>query len=79
MKEMTGPAMHKMRQRLVDAIEVFPDRREKYEERIAELDAELSKIHACIRCGRPLQGEESMARGYGPECAKKGSGDDDEE
>lgn len=63
--------MLKLKRRYQQAKVVFPDRADSYEEKIARLEDELRAIHACQRCGRPLKGEESLARGYGPECARK--------
>jgi hypothetical protein len=69
--KQSGPAMMKRKHRYQQAIVKFPERKAFYESQIALLEAELLKIKACLRCGRPLRGEESQNRGYGPECARK--------
>ena len=35
------------------------------------LAAQLLEKHACEDCGRPLETEESKARGVGPDCLEK--------
>jgi hypothetical protein len=70
-KEMTGPAMMRRKQRFEKCAVQFPDRADWYREQIVELELGLRAIKACHLCGRPLKGEESQERGYGPECAKK--------
>lgn len=66
--------MLKRKERFERCMELFPDRAEFYADQVKELEAELLRINACQRCGRPLQGEESQKRGYGPECARKVGG-----
>ncbi len=36
-----------------------------------ELDRQLVDNRQCKLCSRPLRGDESVDRGYGPECRKK--------
>lgn len=67
----TGPALLKRKKRFEKCVVTFPERAEFYLTEIAKLDDQLRALHACQRCGRPLKGEESMLRGYGPECARK--------
>lgn len=77
----TGPALLKRKKRYEKCVVTFPDRAEFYLAEIAKMDDELRALHACQRCGRPLKGEDSMLRGYGPECTRKiaAEGGDDEE
>lgn len=75
----TGPALLKRKKRYEKCVVTFPDRAEFYLAEIAKMDDELRALHACQRCGRPLKGEDSMLRGYGPECAKKVAGEENEQ
>lgn len=68
---MSGQAMMKRKVKFQKCIARFPDRADFYATEIANLENELRAIKACLRCGRPLKGDESQERGYGPECAKK--------
>lgn len=68
---MSGVSMMKRKKKFEKCIVLFPDRAQFYEEKIAELESSLRAIQACLRCGRPLRGEDSQERGYGPECAKR--------
>lgn len=63
--------MMKRKKRFEKCILTFPDREEFYRNEIARLDEGLRRINACLLCGRPLRGQESMANGYGPECLKR--------
>lgn len=75
----TGPALLKRKKRYEKCVLTFPDRAEFYLAEIAKMDEELRALHACQRCGRPLKGEQSMLRGYGPECTRKIGLEEDEE
>ncbi len=79
MKEMTGPAMLKRKRRFEKCVVRFPDRADWYLEQIRDLEQNLKLMNACQRCGRELKGEESQARGYGPECARKEEALEDED
>lgn len=67
----TGPALLKRKKRYEKCVLTFPDRAEFYLAEIEKMNEELRLLHACQRCGRPLKGEDSMLRGYGPECIRK--------
>lgn len=63
--------MMKRKKRFEKCVVTFPDRAEFYLDQIQKLEEELIRIHACIVCGRPLKGEESMKRGVGKDCLKR--------
>lgn len=67
----SGPALLKKKLNYQKCVKAFPERAEFYLEQIEQLEEQLTALHACRNCGRPLKGEESMQRGYGPECMKK--------
>lgn len=69
--KLTGPGMMRRKKRFEQCAVTFPDRADWYRQQIKELEEGLREIKACHLCGRPLKGEDSQARGYGPECAKK--------
>lgn len=75
---MSGIAMLKRKKRFEKCVERFPDRADFYRDQIRQLEEELTKIHACIVCGRPLKGEESMKRGVGKDCLKRLEEKDDD-
>lgn len=67
-KSVKGVSLVKRRKRLRDLTDLYPDRAELYTVQIEEVDVRLAEIHACRKCGRKLEGEESMRKGFGPEC-----------
>lgn len=71
MKPPSGPALLKRKKRFEKCIVTFPDRADYYRAEIVKIEEGLKALRACSLCGRPLKGEESQARGYGPECMKK--------
>lgn len=46
---------------------------DQYDEARAALEALLSHLGRCRRCGRALSDPESLRRGVGPECTRKAS------
>lgn len=71
MKEMTGTAMVKAKERYAKIMERFPERSEFCLKMIEEMDGKIKLAGVCRRCGRPLKDEEARANGYGKECAAK--------
>lgn len=73
----SGPSLLRKRRTYEKCVTRFPERAEFYLAQIEELNVKLRAMNACHRCGRPLKGEESMQRGYGPECMRKIDTEDD--
>ena len=75
-KPVKGTALVKSRERYKKLIAHFPERKEFYLEKIAEVEDDIVAAGVCRRCGRPLTDEHAKERGYGNECMKKKEAED---
>ena len=66
-----GTGLVKSRDRYKKLIDIFPERANEYRVRIAEVEAEITRMAVCKRCGRPLKDEYARSIGYGKECQAK--------
>lgn len=63
-----GTGLIKSRDRYIKLMDVFPERKDFYLERLAVVNEEIIRMKVCKRCGRPLKDPHTIAAGYGREC-----------